>query len=164
MRYNRTRHSLLKKLSEKFLKEKDNPSNQADVIGLTYEEIDLFLKNKKGKRELIFSELEKANEIVFFDLDSKKGCFIELKNGLSALTEKKYLKRNNTIILNWLRNFVQIFIPVASLLITILALSMNIEKNKKVNDEKIEKLELRIEQLEKSLTKKEIEIDSINLN
>jgi len=149
MQYNRIRHSLLKKLSEKLLREIDNPSDQADVIGMSYEEIDLFLKNKKGERALILSELEKSDEIVYFNLTTK-GCFIEPKNGLSALTEKKYLKRNNAIILNWLRNFVQIFIPIASLLIALLALSINIEKNKKANNKKIEKLELRIEQLEKS--------------
>lgn len=150
MRLNRTRHFLLKKLSEKFIDNSENPSDQADVVGLSYSEIDLLLKNNKKNRELVLSELEKSEEIVFYNL-KEKGCFIEPKNGLSAFADKKYLRKNNEIIINWLKNFVQIFIPVASLIIAYLALTLKINSFQKTNSKEIKNMELKINELEKKV-------------
>ena len=154
MRYNRTRHFLLKKLSEKFIQNSENSSVNADIIGLSYAEIDLLLKRNKKTRELVLSELEKSEEIVFYNL-KEKGCFIEPKNGISAFTEKKYLRRNEDIIINWLKNIVQIFIPIASLIIAYLALTLKINTFQKSNSKEVEKLEMKIKSLEKKTTEKE---------
>ncbi len=153
MRFNRTRHYFLKILSKKYNSNKNTPSENADVIGLTYAQIDSFLKNKKNYRDLILSELLKSNEIVFFDLD-EKSYFIELDNGLSALTKKKYLKRNNEIIVNWFKNFVQIFIPIASLTIGILALSIKFNKIEDSNKKELQKIQQKLIILEKQINKK----------
>lgn len=164
MRFNLKRHKLLTKLSEKYFEHTDNFSSNldAELIGLTNNQIQSFLKINNKERELILSELEKMDEIVPYGY-AEKGYFIEPTKGLSAVTEKKYVKRNNDIILNWLRNFAQIFIPIASLIIAYLALSMNIAKNKKEYNEEIKSLENRIEQLENPIneTKKIIETDSL---
>ncbi len=163
IKLNRKRHFLLKKLSEKFLEQADNksPNLTADLIGFSFKEIDSFLKVNTEQRELIISELDKNNEIDFYEF-KERGCFID-KNGLSALAEKKYINRNQDIYLNWLRNFVQLFIPVASLIIAYVALSMNIAKNKKENNAEIKSLENRIEKLENPINgnKKIIETDSL---
>lgn len=163
IKLNHKRHFLLKKLSEKFLEQDDNKSQNltADLIGLSFKEIDSLLNVNLEQRELIISELEKNKEIDFYEF-KERGCFID-KNGFSALAEKKYINRNHDIYLNWLRNFVQLFIPVASLIIAYVALSMNIAKNKKENSEEIKSLENRIEQLENPIneTKKIIETDSL---
>lgn len=160
IKQNRKRHYLLQKLSEKFLEQADNKSQSltGDLIGLSFKQIDSLLKVNIEQRELILSELDKSKEIVFFEFEDR-GCFIN-KNGLSALAEKKYINRNQDIYLNWLRNFVQLFIPVASLIIAYFALSMTISKNKKENSEEIKTLENRIEKLENSSMEKTIETDS----
>lgn len=153
---------MLQKLSEKFFKNSDDTKSNldADIVGLSLIEIDTLLKIDKNTRELILSELEKADEIVFYNL-GEKGCFIEPKNGLSALTSKKYIKQNQDIILTWSRNFVQIFIPVASLLIAFIALSLNISKTKIENSEEINKLELKIEHLDSLYNALKIKTDTI---
>ena len=161
---NRKRHFLLKKLSEKFLEQADNNGSNltADILGLSFEQIDSLLNVKIKERELIISELDINKEIAFYEF-KERGCFID-KNGFSALAEKKYINRNQDIYLKWLRNFVQLFIPVASLIIAYVALSMNIAKNKKENNEEIKNLENRIEQIEnrKSVIKKAELSDYIN--
>jgi len=47
----------------------------------------LLLKSGKNDIELVLSELEKSEEIVFYNL-KEKGCFINPKNGLSSFVEK----------------------------------------------------------------------------
>jgi len=150
MRLNRTRHFLLKKLSEKFIDNNENPSEQADVVGLSFSEIDSLLKNDKKIRELVLYELEKSEEIVFYNL-KEKGYFIEPTNGLSAFAEKKYLRKNDEIIISWLKNFVQIFIPIASLIIAYLALTLKINSFQKANSKEIKNMELKINELEKKV-------------
>jgi len=154
MHFNITRHSLLKKFSKKFLDNQDIKSGDADIVGLTLNEIDEFLQHKKDKRDLILSELYKSEEIVSFNLD-EKGYFIEPYKGLSAIAEKKYLRKNHKIILDWLRNFVQIFIPVASLLIAFIALSINLkerENETKILRNKLNIIENRVDSINSKLS------------
>jgi hypothetical protein len=146
MRLNRARHFLLKKLSEKFINNNENPNKNADVVGLSLHEIDLLLRRNKKNRELILSELEKSGEIVYYNL-MEKGCFIEPINGLSAFAEKKYLRKNNDIIINFLKNFVQIFIPIASMIIAYLALTIKLDVIEK--SYKIKNIELEIKNSKK---------------
>lgn len=73
--------------------------------------------------------------------------------GLSAFTEGKYLKRNNDILIVWLKNFVQIFIPIASLTITILVLSLESRSINKFQDKEIKELNSRIRDLEDQINK-----------
>jgi hypothetical protein len=156
MRYNRTRHFLLGILSRKF--NEDLSSQRADKSGLSYEEVDDFLRKRKKDRTLIVSELYENEEIKFFDLDNVKGYMINPIKGLSAYTSKKYLNRNNEIILNWLKNTVQIFIPIASLIVAVLALSLRQATLNEKNDLKFNELDQRIIKLE------QINNDQIELN
>jgi len=152
MQFNRTRHLLLKKLAEKYIANRDK-NGKADRLGLKMDEIDLLLGHRKKDRDLIISELGKSKEIHAFDINGK-GFFITPSEGLSAYSEGKYLKRNNDIILKWLRNFVQIFIPIASLVVAILALSLKIEKVQQDMEKDVQRINKRIDSLNKSLDEK----------
>lgn len=97
MRFNRKRHYVLKILSEKFINEElklvGKRNVNADHFGLTYDEIEKLLKISPHKRELVLSELYKANEIVFLTLKSldvlsivKMECqLLLIKNTLIAI-------------------------------------------------------------------------------
>lgn len=151
MELNKTRHYILKNLSKKFINNNDNPRKEANVVGLSFSEIDLLLKKNKNFRDLVLSELYKSNEIVFYDL-KEKGCFIEPHNGLSAFAERKYLKKNEDILIKWLKNFVQIFIPIASLIVAYLALTIKLNNIEKSNTKEIKDIEIKINELEKKIT------------
>ncbi|WP_396636736.1 hypothetical protein [Maribacter sp. R77961] len=169
MRYNLSRHLLLKKLSEKYIAHKDDNGDGADRIGLKLQEIDEILGTRKGDRDLIISELGNSKEIHAFDINGK-GFFITPSEGLSALSEKKYLNRNKEIIRSWLKDFVQIFVPIASLTIAILALWIRMGTLNKEHVNDIEKLNSRLEILENSKKDKgnelktqtmDLEVDSL---
>ena len=156
MRFNRKRHLLLEKLSEKFIAGTDNSKTNlhADIIGLNFSEIDSLLKVSKAERELVLSELDKNKEIVFFDL-KEEGCFIDT-NGLAALTDKKYKKKNEDIIINWFKVFVQIIVPILALLVAVLSLTTKFDSLKKQSDKELQKIntiiqeqKVRIEKLER---------------
>ncbi|TJY31311.1 hypothetical protein [Pontimicrobium aquaticum] len=126
----------------------------ADRVGLTFDEIEEKLKISPHKRELILSELNKADEIVFFSLD-KLGCMIDEKNGIPALTDKKYINRNWKIILDWIKNFVQIVIPVLALVIAYVSLTSKLDSLKTQSDKELQEVKnimleqkKRIEELE----------------
>lgn len=163
IKLNRKRHLLLKELSEKSL-EQDIESQigkvDADLIGLSFKEVRTLLGVSKQQVELVISELEKNNEIGFYEF-KERGCFI-ITNGIAALAEKKYKRKNQDIYLNWLRNFVQLFIPVISLIIAYVALTTSITKNQKEQNIEIEKLEQRIESLEKSKIKLKKNASDVN--
>lgn len=152
MRYNLTRHLLLKKLSEKYIATRDTKRDGADIIGLRLEEIDEILGNRKKDRDLIVSELGNCKEIHAFNIQGK-GFFITPSEGLSAFSEEKYLKKNNDIILRWLKNFVQIFIPLVSLLIAVLALWLRINTTNETNRKEMERLELKMNGIEEKVNK-----------
>ena len=161
MRFNRKRHYVLKILSEKFINEElklvGKRNVNADHFGLTYDEIEKLLKIFPHKRELVLSKLYKANEIVFFDLE-KFGCLINRENGMPAFTNKKYINRNRKIMLDWVKNFVQIIIPVLALAITFISLSIKLDSLKTDSDKELQMLKgivleqkERVESLELSL-------------
>lgn len=170
MRYNLSRHSLLKKLAEKLHSvDNDQSSIKASLVGLTLDEIDAHLKRNKTQRELILSGLGEAKEIEAFrdGSDRVAGYFITDNIGLNSVVEKKYLNRNNDIIVNWLKNSVQIFIPIASLTIAILALSLKISISEKITDHKIEALKSNITNLNRKIDALEIrckKIDTVKLS
>lgn len=151
MRFNRKRHLLLKKLSEKYIQK--NMKGGAVSLGMSIIEINKLLKVDNLTREKIVSELLRANELILYDFGDKSGFFIEHKNGLSAFSDKKYLKRNENIIINWFKVFVQIAVPVLSLIITILVIIKDDSKTTKEIqsiEQKVEDLKNKINKLEKN--------------
>jgi hypothetical protein len=154
MRYNRTRHLILEKL---YLKnsnsEKIKNGEAADIFdaGLTVAEIGVLIKKNDAERDLILSELNNSKEIIYSET-SGSGYFINPNSGVSALSNKKYLKKNEDIIINWFRIFAQIIVPVLSLIVAVLVLTLklnsftdNIEsKLNKKNKLELNRLESKI--------------------
>jgi len=152
MKYNRTRHRVLGFLAKKF--NEDLSSKRADDSGLNFSEIDNLLRKKKNQRTLIVSELFKEKEIEYFRLNQVEGYMINPTLGLSAYSEKKYLKRNHEIIINWLKNLVQIIIPIAT--VAILALGLRIKNTDKAINKKFDVMNQKIINLEEKVNQLEI--------
>ena len=140
MRYNKSKHLLLKKLSKKYIDDIDNPNTKvnADVIGLKLTEINSLLKVNSSQRELILSELEESKEIEPFEFD-EKGFFIN-DNGMTSFVNKKYVKRNEDIIINWFKVFVQIVVPVLALVIAVLSLTIKLDNVKMQSDKELQNI------------------------
>tara|TARA_R110002020_G_scaffold94849_1_gene227905 strand:- start:782 stop:1306 length:525 start_codon:yes stop_codon:yes gene_type:complete len=159
MRFNRKRHKLLKSLAEKISKIKESkiaiPGNEA---GFTYTEIESLLGISRMERYKMLSELFEAKEIMPFRLDNgSSGCFINSKEGITALSNKKYLIRNEKIILDWIKNFVQIVIPVLSLIITLAVIKNDNSKKSK----EIQTIENKVESLQENIKSMELKIKTL---
>ena len=158
MRFNLTRHQLLKLLTEKFVSENKKIGRgqtiPADIVGLSLDEIDKQLNISPNQRELILSELIESDEIICFTL-KEIGYIINEKKGISALANKKYINRNWKIILDWIKNFVQIIIPVLALVIAYVSLTSKLDSLKTQSDKELQEVKnimlgqkKRIEKLE----------------
>ena len=159
MRFNLKKHQALKLLAKKFLSVNEKISLSkvipAELVGISFKDIEKELKINSYQRELMLSELDKSKEVVFYDLE-ERGCFIDQKNGFSALSNKKYINQNWSIILNWIKNFVQIIIPVLALVIAYVSLTVKLDSLKMQSDKELQevkntmlKQKQRIEELEK---------------
>lgn len=156
MRYNLARHSMLKKLAERLFSIENNEAQiQASLVGLTLAEIDNHLSRSTTERELILSGLSDAKEIEAFkdEFDRVSGYFITDNIGLNSFVEKKYLNRNNDIILNWLKNVVQLLIPIASLAVAALALTLKMNTFEKDTIQKIQTIKSEIIKLNSRIDK-----------
>ncbi|WKB81066.1 hypothetical protein QYR09_15085 [Cellulophaga lytica] len=166
MRYNLTKHKILKVLADKLTSGMSDDGKAEGVIVVPKKEIiNLIGKNKK-LYAVIISELSACNEIKY--LESSDSFIIETNIGLSAYSNKKYLDKNWGIILGWLKNFAQIFIPIVSLFIAAMALWIKIEMQNDMQNNKIQEIESRIESIEKLEYKKQEStkndgIDTLNL-
>ena len=154
MRYNRTRHKALLLLSEKLNHLLENKSGTVggNEAGLSNDELNSLLNIDDRKRRLIFSELFENEEVMPYHLDGVSGCFINSEKGLESLANEKYLERNREIIKKWLKDFVQIAIPVLSLIITILVIVRDDSKR----DKEIQAIEQKIEGLQDSIKSMEL--------
>lgn len=157
MRFNRKKHQLLKRLAEKYSRLKEEKDSVPGIeAGIPYSEIRSLLKITEHQRKLLLAEMRKAEEVVEFKKDDWYGCYINPSNGLESLSNKKYQVRNRKIIKDGLIDFVQIAVPVLSLLITILVIVRDDSKrNSEIEaiEEKIEKLQNRINDLESTEVK-----------
>lgn len=145
MRYNRKRHKTLEFLSDNFIEFESGERKPNFKLGKSFEDIVFELKIDAKITEQIFSRLYLDGEVKFTNAHWKNGLYLTQK-GLSSFTSKKYLKENENIVLNWLKVFTQIIIPILSLIIAVLALSLKFNSitdsvEKKVN--KLHKLELK---------------------
>ncbi|KIA88415.1 hypothetical protein [Kaistella jeonii] len=141
MNNNRVKHKILKHLSISYVAMKnDNLANPEYNFGLSYERLQLLIKEEDNEAFNVFQYLNETNEVgvknIGFD-----GLYLT-SNGYISFAEEKYLKRNQNILLKFLKNVVQILIPILSLIIAITALTI-----------KNSKLEKRIENIEKVVGK-----------
>lgn len=150
LRYNIKRHKTLELLSAKRILGESGQLNEP--LGVKYEDIYSYLNCNEKEGVLIFSRLFLEKEIAYHNAYGVKGLCLT-KEGLTAFSNKKYIHENYSIVTNFLKNIVQIFIPLASLVIAYLALTLRQnEINDKHEKEKII-LEKRLRDIEIQLTK-----------
>jgi hypothetical protein len=118
MRYNIKRHKVLEILSERRVKF-DTGQFSWDSLGVDFSELEEKLNVNRDEIGLILASLYSNEEVEYTDVDVE-GVFATQK-GLSAYSESKYLNQNWNLIKKWLLDIVQIFIPVLSLLVALVA-------------------------------------------
>ncbi len=144
------RHKLLGILSKQ---RTDLILRKADplILGVSAESILKDLNCNEDELELIASELHTQDEIKHFNAHGVKGLFAR-PNGVSAFSDKKYLRLNNSRLKNNLKDLVQIIIPVLSLLITLAVILKDNSKNTK----EIKAIELKLESIQDSINMLEL--------
>lgn len=154
MRHNRQRHKTLGFLSDNFIEFESLNKKPNFKLGKSFEDIISELECDPKIIEKIFSRLYLDGEVKYTNAHWENGLYLTQK-GLSSYASKKYIKENENIILNWFKVFVQIIVPVLSLIIAFLALTLkfnsiseNIEK--KVNNShqlELKHLKLKLDSL-----------------
>ena len=135
--------------------------NKSEKLGVSFEEICAKLKCDREELHGISSEMHENQEILYTHT-VLKGLYGKRK-GIESNTNRKYLKRYYALWLDLGRNFSQIIIPTASLIIATTVLlkdNASIESKLKVLKEEII---IEIKQKEKSQNlPKKMEIDSLS--
>jgi hypothetical protein len=152
MNLNLKRHKTLEVLSIKRIQFDSGQIDSGFTLGVSFEELQSELKSDREKCEIIFAPLYNENEVEYTDVGVKGICLTQ--KGLTSFSNKKYVKENKKIILNWFKNFVQIAIPVLSLIVAILVIIKDdIKTSKEIRaiEQKVELLQDNIKLLEENL-------------
>ena len=150
MRNNINKHNILKLLLTKRKQVKKvkrlNPPNE---YGLRKFEILKELKLKNFDFKNSYPELLKNEEIEEHVKDNEIYFCINAENGSSALSERKYIFNNRDIILNFVKDFVQIVVPVLAVGISFYLVKVQNESGKelKLLKNKVELQESTIKEL-----------------
>jgi hypothetical protein len=147
MNFNRKRHKVLELLSKSRIQFDSGRTEPNFKLGVSFDDLKKELECDLDTCELIYSKLYYEKEVEYTDT-SVKGLFSTQK-GLTSFSEKKYLKENEKIIVNYLRNFVQIAVPILSLTVAILAISLKINNAKEDTDNKIMILKKKLDNQQK---------------
>lgn len=154
---NIVRHRILKVLSEKLV-ENDVAHVNGENSGtwaVSFKEISektkcSELKIRQAVSVLLYNKEVFLNNVEFNGLGAEEA-------GLSALSTNKYLNLNKSNILNFIKDIVQILIPIISMVIAFVAVS-----NK--DNGKIDKLETKLQEMQISLTNTEEYIKKLQDN
>jgi len=142
MNFNRKRHKVLQLLSTSRIQFDSGRMESDFKLGVGFDDLQRELNCDLDTCELIYSTLYNEKEVEHTNT-SVYGLFATQK-GLTSYSERKYVKENNKIITNYSRNFVQIVIPILSLIVAILAISLKIDNANKDVNEKILDLQRQI--------------------
>ncbi|WP_028123009.1 hypothetical protein [Epilithonimonas tenax] len=147
MDYNRQRHKVLKLLSVSKIQFNNGNRNSDFKFGVSYDNLQKELKYDADTCELVYAKLYQEGEVehtntAVFGLQATQ-------KGLSSYSEKKYLKENEKLIFDYLRNFVQIAIPIFSLIVAILAIQLKIETTNDKTNKKIDNLQKQLDKQNK---------------
>jgi len=159
MNLNRKKHKTLELLSVSRIQFESGEMDSETKFGVSFEDLQSELNCDRKESELVFSTLYSNEEIEYTNVDVEG--LISTRKGLTSFSEKKYLKENNKIIVNWFRNFVQIVIPILSLSIAFLALSIKINDINSKTSKEIKAIELKLESIQNSINKSEMKTKNI---
>jgi len=142
MNFNRQRHKVLKLLSVSRIQFDSGRRNADFKLGISFDDLQKELKCDLDTCELIYSTLYNEKEVEY--TNTAVVGLMSSQKGLKSYSEKKYLKENEKIILDYFKNFVQIVIPVLSLIIAIFAIQLKIETSNDKTNKKIENLQIQL--------------------
>lgn len=148
MRYNLTKHKILKNLADKLTAGMDENGRAVGDIKVSKSDIINLVGKNKRLYAVVISELRANNEIKY--LEASDSYIIETVDGLNSFSNKKYINKNWDIILGYLKNFAQIFIPIASLTVAVLAVWLRINTQDIIHKKQLKEIESRLEVIEKS--------------
>jgi len=154
------RHKLLGILSKQ-RNDLELKKAEYNALGVPFEKIYAELNCNEDELKLITSELYSADEIGYHDAHNIVGVFAK-DNGLSAFANKKYSRIYWKRISDLTKNAVQIVIPILSLLIAFIALTIKIETLNKSTENKIDNLEKQVIELKTELEQNKINIKKID--
>lgn len=134
MNQDKKRHQLLKILSN----ERYGTSyDEKDSSAVSFETIEKNLNLSRWELDKLTSELFLNEEIKYYQ-GQFLGLYVE-REGFTAYTNKKYLKRNKSEQWNNIKNWIQTIVPVLSLLVALGALWFRWEVTQTEANEKTEK-------------------------
>jgi len=142
IKINKKRHKILKLLSDSFIKFNSNIRDENFKLGISFDELQRELKCNRHELEIIIVSMYNQNEVKHTNVDVYG--LISTSNGFDSYVDKKYLKANTKIIINILKNFTQIVIPVLSLVVAILTITIKLDILKKQYDKELQRLETTI--------------------
>jgi hypothetical protein len=141
---NLLRHNILKTLvPQHFLA----LQKEGTPIGVSSDMICNKAKCSKEEYRMSIMELIDNKEVSPHNAYNVKGIYCTNK-GLSAFTDKKYLKLYRKTIRDSIKDCVQIVIPILSLIIAILTITVKISDNNNKTNKIIQQMNKRIESLE----------------
>ena len=154
------RHKLLGILSKQ-RNDLELEKAEYNALGVPFEKIYTELNCNEDELKLITSELYTADEIGYHDAYDIVGVFAK-DNGLSAFANKKYSRIYWKRISDLTKNAVQIVIPILSLLIAFIALTIKIDTLNKSTENKIDNLEKQVIELKTESEQHKINIKKID--
>lgn len=142
MNYNLKRHQLLEILANQNLSVQLKKPGYS-VLGISYEEIYKTLNITELDLGLLTAELYDNKEIGYHNNYNVEGLYAENK-GITAYSNKKYLKLSRKEKTENIKDIIQIVIPVLSVLMAILTLTLKIENINNENEKRFQKIEHKI--------------------
>ena len=109
-------HKLLKLLSNQFV---EWDKTHTGTVAVPFDTICKELNCNKEQLHIITAQLFSEKEVGLYNVSGVEGLYID-KAGLSSYAGKKYLKEKKTKYFDEIKNWVQVTIPVLSLLLAIL--------------------------------------------
>lgn len=161
MNFNRKRHKTLKILSKKYIQFESGQTESNFILGTDFKDLRSKLKCDKNKCELVFAPLFTNVEVEYTNVGVDGLSLTQI--GLTAFVEKKYSKQNNAILLGWLKTFVQIVIPILSLIVAILAITIKIKNLNSETSREIEAIEKTQQQLKNSIDTLEMKTKNLQI-
>lgn len=149
MNLNKKRHKLLELLSihrnnVQLKKAKYN------ALGVSFTDLHAELNCNDNELQIITAELYSSDEIGYHDAHNITGLFAT-KNGLSAYSNKKYIKLFWENIFNLSKNIVQIFIPVLALIVAILSFTLKFDNIQKQSGKELKEVKLLLLEQQKRI-------------
>lgn len=145
MNDNKLRHKILRILSNRTI-ENDVASLKGEarnVIGISFDNLSEQTKCSDSEIRAVTSLLFTNKEVDLYDMKFK-GLYIT-ENGIAAYSTKKYIKVRQNYIIQIIKDSVQIFIPIISMIIALVAVSNN-------DSGKIDRLETELRKTQLQLT------------